>query len=254
LSNSVYLSPLGHVRLFAHRGYCATGTTAEVSENTLEAFKLALEAGADYLEIDVRASSDGVAMVFHDETLDRITHVTGKLSSHTAEALKKLRLRSPGSIVSFSEALRSLPQAKFNVDIKDAGAIADLVIAIEQNGAEDRVLITSFSEKRRNAASKLLPEVAAAGSAITLLRTWLCVQFGLSTKRILDSVNALQIPVSYGLLRFDSPRFIRSVKSQGVEIHYWVINDPSEALRLRNLGADGIVTDETKLIATALAE
>jgi glycerophosphoryl diester phosphodiesterase len=54
--------------------------------------------------------------------------------------------------------------------------------------------------------------------------------------------------VSYGPIRFDSPRFIESVKRHGVELVYWTINDPAEATRLRQIGANGIVTDRTDLM------
>ncbi|QCU76825.1 glycerophosphodiester phosphodiesterase [Citricoccus sp. SGAir0253] len=74
---------------FAHRG----ADTAR--ENTLAAFRTAVERGYGYLELDVRTSRDGVLMVFHDEYLDRVTTGSGRLSDHTWEELTRLRVIDP---------------------------------------------------------------------------------------------------------------------------------------------------------------
>ncbi len=72
-------------RLFAHRG-----ASGDFPENTMEAFRAGLEAGADRLELDVHASADGTVMIFHDESLDRTTDGSGLLSEHTLAELKAL--------------------------------------------------------------------------------------------------------------------------------------------------------------------
>jgi glycerophosphoryl diester phosphodiesterase len=65
-------------------------------------------------------------------------------------------------------------------------------------------------------------------------------------------VQALQIPVGKGPIRFDSPAFIGQMAAVGLELHYWTINEPSEMLRLVGLGAHGIVTDRTDLAVKTL--
>ena len=68
---------------FAHRGF-----SGKYPENTLLAFRKAIEAGADGIELDVHLSCDGIPVIIHDETLDRTTNGTGPVSSYTAEELK----------------------------------------------------------------------------------------------------------------------------------------------------------------------
>ncbi len=86
---------------FAHRGLHSD----TVPENSMEAFALATKAGYG-IELDVRVSSDGELMVFHDETLDRMTAESGKFEERTAEELKKIKLRdTENTIPSFSEVL-----------------------------------------------------------------------------------------------------------------------------------------------------
>jgi glycerophosphoryl diester phosphodiesterase len=98
--------------------------------------------------------------------------------------------------------------------------------------------------------------VATSGSAQRLLLTWLAHKLGSVTllRKALNGLDALQIPIASGRLRFDTKAFIAAVRAQGVEVHYWTINDPALALELRARGANGVVSDRIDLIAAALAE
>jgi glycerophosphoryl diester phosphodiesterase len=86
--------------------------------------------------------------------------------------------------------------------------------------------------------------------------TWLAHKLGsgLLLRRALSGLDALQIPISSGPMRFDTEAFIAAVREQGVELHYWTINDSALALELRARGANGVVSDRIDLISAALAE
>ena len=135
-------------------------------------------------------------------------------------------------------------------------AAAGTAEVVARLNAQDRVLISSFSKKRRMAASQLLPGVAISSSAIELLASWLAHKLRSKRlmRRLLTGIDAMQIPASRGRLHFDSESFIATVKSFGIEIHYWTINDPEIAKRLRARGANGVVSDRIDLIVAALAE
>ncbi|MFM6977924.1 MAG: glycerophosphodiester phosphodiesterase family protein [Micrococcales bacterium] len=248
----IYLDSPKPFKVFAHRGFTYSNDKVVRDENTIEAFRAALDAGADYLELDVQASADGVAVVFHDEQLDRVSNSVGSISSRTWTELQQVELNFGGHIPSIAQVLTTFSKAKINIDIKNSAAIKDLANAITNQNAHDRVLLTSFSEKRRQVAVDSSPGVATSPSAWLILRIKLGQLIGLDLTRLLKNVNVLQIPVSYGFLRLDSPKFIESVKRRGVEVVYWTINDPAEAMRLKQIGADGIVTDRTDLIVSAL--
>jgi glycerophosphoryl diester phosphodiesterase len=238
------------VSIFAHRGQ------ATPTENTLEAFILALAAGADYLETDVRTTKDQIAVLFHDKTLKRLTGVDKEIADLTWAEVKSFKLEGGGTLTSLDEALTALPQARFNLDLKDSQSVKTAVNVIETNKAHSRVLVSSFSNGRREAALKLftLP-VATSASASTVIKIWLLALLRAPQSLInkaLRNIGALQIPRSQSFMRLDSKRFIHSVLASGTLIHYWTINSPDEMLELTRLGASGIVTDVPELAVRTL--
>jgi glycerophosphoryl diester phosphodiesterase len=233
-------------RLFAHRGL--SQHREGVDENSLVAFEEAIRAGATHIESDVHATSDGVAVLFHDSDLTRVAGKSIEISSLSYAELKKIRLNYGSQIPTLDQGLElGVP---LNLDIKAKGAIAPTVQAIEASRAHERVLVSSFSSARRKAALAALSSPVATSASmreVLLART----AYRASAKAlgsILRGIDALQIPVAQAGVRFDSPGFISAIKQHGVEVHFWTINDPAEASRLLSLGADGIVTDRADLL------
>ena len=250
-----YLSPVAF-RFLAHRGLTVGAAGEPIDENTAPAFARALVVGAGYLEVDVHASRDGIAIVCHDETLERVAGNPAAVSELTWNELSQIRLHHGATLISLEQLLKTFDTARVNIDIKSMDAAVPTAAVIRALGAHDRVLISSFSESRRAATVALLPGIASSGSASQLLKTWLAYMIGSKTllRRSLAGLDALQIPPSRGALRFDSEKFISAVKAFGVEVHYWTINDPEQAKTLRARGANGVVSDRIDLIAAALAE
>jgi len=238
------------VVVLAHRG------SATPTENTIEAFKVALEGGADYIETDIRTTKDQVAVLFHDETIRRLTGSDERISDLTWSHLKSFKLSGGGTITSLSDALTALPQAKFNLDLKDKQSVHAAVKVIEEQKAQARVLVSSFSNRRRKSALKLFSSpVATSGSASTVLVLWLLVSLRMPQSMVnskLRGIGALQIPRKLSVIKLDSKRFIHSILASGTQIHYWTINSPEEMLELTRLGASGIVTDVPELAVRTL--
>jgi len=250
-----YLSPVSF-RFLAHRGLTVGENSQQLDENTQSAFARALQVGANYLEVDVRASRDGVVVVCHDADLVRIADRPQKVAELDWAVLEAIPLRNGGKLMSLEQLLSQFGDARINIDIKSLDAAEGTAQAVRRQNAQDRVLISSFSEGRRAATVALLPGIATSGSASRLLMTWLAHKLGSKAllRRSLEGLDALQIPLSRGLLRFDSESFISAVRGFGVEVHYWTINDPKTAKLLRSRGANGIVSDRIDLIVAALAE
>ena len=240
-------------RIFAHRGFAAAGLV----ENTLPAFRAAIELGATHLESDIQVTLDGVPVLFHDENLARVAGLPQKISELTIEELSELANTKSFEIPTLREALTELPTARFNLDLKVSAAIAPTASLINELGAQERILVASFSESRRGKTVKAISgSVVSSAGGTRVLALWLAAKLGLglAVRRLASPIQALQIPVKQGPIRFDSPSFIAQMTAAGLELHYWTINDSAEMRRLIGLGAHGIVTDRTDIAVKILGK
>ncbi|HEX7536790.1 MAG TPA: glycerophosphodiester phosphodiesterase family protein, partial [Dermatophilaceae bacterium] len=144
----------------AHRGGAALA-----QENSLAAFALASGLGLRYLETDVRVTSDGYLVCFHDETLDRVTSATGPVRSKSLRELRALRINGMEPIPTFDEALDAFPDQCFTVDSKDLAGLAPLVKSLRRRGVAERVCIAG-------AWDGLLAQVHREVPAVTTALGW----------------------------------------------------------------------------------
>ncbi len=242
-----YFSP-AKPRYFAHRGLAQH---KGLDENTLEAFAEALDHGATHLESDTQATSDGHAVLFHDSDLIRVAGDSRAIYSLSLSELQEIKLLQGGRIPTLEEALTNFPTAFFNLDIKTPAAISPTINAIEQTNAHHRVLISSFSNPvRKKALQGFSRQIATSASASVAAAAWFShtFLFGAGFAQIVKDIDALQVPTKKGPVNFANQSFIRRAQNHKIEVHFWTINEPSEAERLLTMGADGIVSDRIDLI------
>ena len=248
-ANHGYLSP-ALPRVFAHRGFAAE---PGISENTIEAFKAAIDLGATHLESDIQVTKDGIPVLFHDDNLSRVAGLPQRVSDLLLSELLAVELKEGGRIPTLRQALLALPQARFNLDLKVRAAVLPTTRLISELGVEHRVLLASFSERRRAQAVRQVQVASSAGS-VRVLGLWLAakLRFGSAVRFLAQPIQALQIPTGKGPIRFDSPEFMAQMVAAGLELHYWTVNDAAEMRRLIDLGAHGIVTDRTDIAVNTL--
>ncbi len=232
-------------RVIAHRGLAL-----DASENTLDAFRAALENGTDILETDVHSSADGVAVICHDADLARIAGVRATVEKLPWARLRELTLVGGGALTTLEAALACFPSARFNIDVKTDAALGPAIREIRKAGAEPRVLVTSFQQRRRRRAVRALPGAATSASTpgvvLCLLGVWL--RLAPLVRLALRAVDAVQVPRRRGAVRVVSPAFVRAVHRAGKEVHVWTVDDPDEMRELLALDVDGIVTDRCDLL------
>jgi glycerophosphoryl diester phosphodiesterase len=246
--------------VYAHRG-----AAAERPENTLPAFRRALELGADALETDVHLTADGEIVAAHDEGGARMTGVARALRSATLAEIQSWDagygfvdarggrpFQSQGyRIPSLHELLRELPAVRLNVDLKsEEPALVERFIAIvREHQAEDRVIAASFFRSTLVHLRRRGWRGESSLSQAEFLRCWLMPNW-------LQCSGApgarAQIPTHSGPLRFATARSLKKLRQLGLQVDYWTINDPSEARRLVALGVDGIMTDDPARIVPAV--
>ncbi|GAA1755669.1 glycerophosphodiester phosphodiesterase [Agromyces humatus] len=240
---SAYFDPRAP-RALAHRGLAI-----DAPENTLLAFARAMAVGALYLETDVHASHDGVAVVSHDPSLDRVAGREVAVGQLTMAELRRIDLGQAQGFASLEEALDAFPDSRFNIDVKDDAAVEPVVDAITRTRAAGRVLVTSFSDQRRRRVAARLPDVVTSVGSAGVLRFRLAASLGSRSAaiRALRGARALQVPERAGILRLVTPRFVDAAHRIGVEVHVWTVNEPADMTRLLDLGVDGLVTDRVDL-------
>ena len=240
---------------FAHRG------ADPRRENTMGAFRHAVDLGYRYLEIDVRTAADGTLVVFHDEELDRTTTGSGLLREKTWEQLAELRVGAGDEftepLVRFEELLSTWDDVHLNVDLKDAAAVTEFARLVEKHQAHDRVLAASFNDARRRSVRRRLtrPVATSGGWAATALIV-LLGPLGLMGRlggRVAD-IDCVQVPISPGRLRVVTPRFVQRCHQAGLQVHVWVVDDPTEMHELLDMGVDGLMTDDAEALAEVMRE
>lgn len=241
-----------HPLAIAHRGFSRDGL-----ENSLVAFQAALELGYQYVETDLNTTSDGVAMVFHDSTLDRTTDRGGAIAELPYAEVEKARIGGREPIATLPEFVAALPAARFNIDVKDAGSVAPLVRVIEEAGLHERICVASFSERRRRQVLAGLSRPVASSPGKSLLAAYFFLSPWLPaflTRALMRGVNVLQIPRRHNRLELVTAKTVARAHSLGLKVHVWTIDEPAEMHELFNLGVDGIMTDRADLLAGVMRE
>lgn len=237
--------------VIAHRG-----ANRRAPENTLEAFRLALELGAQAIELDVMLSRDRVPVVIHDTRLERTTDGTGQVQDRAWAELRDLDAGSK-----FSAAYRGtrIPQlqnvleeigrrAWINIELKNYATRGDcleqvVVDMVVRMGLQRKVLLSSFNPLSLGRAARLAPQVPRGlltmpSMPLFLREAW----FAFVAK-----------PQSYNLhLDQTNVRSVRAAHARGARVCAWTVNDPSDAVRLAAQGVDGIITDEPDVILAAI--
>lgn len=228
---------------FAHRGGAAHG-----DENTSEAFARAVALGYRYVETDVHATADGVAVVFHDPTLERVTGEKGRIDGLRWADLSTVRVGGAAAVPRLDDVLAAWPQVRFNIDVKAAGGIDPTVETVQRTGAADRVLLASFSDLRLRRLRGLAgPKVATSLGLRGVARLWLASRTGRPV-RVPPTVVAAQVPVRHSGIRVVDRRFVGYAHRMGLQVHVWTIDEPGEMHELLDLGVDGIMTDHVDVL------
>ncbi|MCL2482878.1 MAG: glycerophosphodiester phosphodiesterase [Propionibacteriaceae bacterium] len=224
-------------------------------ENTLFAFSQAVSLGYRYIETDVQATRDARLVCMHDETLERVAHVAGRVADYTAAELSQITLISGEPIPFFDDVVEALPQTRFNVDLKVEGAIVPLVKAIMAHRLHNRILVDSFSQARlsrfRSLTHGQIPTAMAppgvAWTAFVPLASAIVSSPGVAVQvPRTQKIGVLTVPVV-------TRGMIARVHALGKVIHVWTVDEVDDMEQLIDLGVDGIITDRPDRLARVLA-
>jgi glycerophosphoryl diester phosphodiesterase len=213
--------------VYGHRG-----ASADAPENTLEAFALAREQGADGVELDVRRSAEGVLVLHHDAALP-----DGRVVAHTPQA------ELPASVPTLAEALDTCAGLVVNIEIKNSPfdpdhdpdrVVADQVVALlQERQGLDRVLVSSFDLGTVDRIKELDADIATG--FLTFVAPVGPESVQLAVHRGHDAVHPHEGTVDAALVGL--------AHDLGLEVNVWTVDDPHRIRTLADLGVDGIVTN-----------
>lgn len=246
------------IELIAHRG-----ASLDAPENTLAAFRLAWEEGADGIEGDFRLTSDGEIVCLHDPSTGRTAGVDLAVVDSTIARLRELDVGSwkgekwrGEPIPTLREVIATVPQGKrLFIELKSGTEILLPLAAIlaETGLGGEQAAVLSFSEEVVAEARKLLPQVRALW--ITDYKPDRQSGWSPSIEAILKT---LEKTGASGLAsqahRSIDAAFVRAVRTAGKEFHVWTVDDPAAAARFVALGADSITTNRPGWLRGRLRE
>ncbi len=202
--------------VLGHRGY-----SAKYPENTLLAFRKAIEAGADGIELDVWLTKDGEVVVIHDGTVDRTSNGSGKVKDMTLEELKALDFGGGERIPTLEEVFEAVPEdAIVNVEIKDADAVEKTAEIVGGNNPE-RVIVSSFlidalREYRKHDPERRLGILVEDEEVLTRLPELIAELRPWSINPPIDAMAILGVEKTVGALQM--------VKKAGLKVALWPLN------------------------------
>jgi glycerophosphoryl diester phosphodiesterase len=217
------------VKVIAHRG-----TGEGPLENTLTAFQTAISWGVDCIECDIRSSRNGVAVIIHDFSVERLADESGKVAEYSLSELKAMKLGSGNripSLVEFFELVKPHKDLDINLDVKVVGLEAQILQRIQEYGLVKRTLISSFIQPVLTEFHNLSDEIATA----------LLYEYDLQNPT--EVAKELGCTAINPQLHFVDSDLVHASHRKGLEINSWVINEPKEMQRFIDLGVDGIITD-----------
>lgn len=257
--------PTDHTPLIlAHQG-----GEGEHPSNSMLAFTRAYTAGSDALDTDMFATSDGVLVLFHDETLEHRTNCTGPISAKTYSQLLQCDFaywwtqdggatypyRGKGiKVATLQEVYTKFPTARVGLEIKQTNiqAVINLCNLIKQNNAQNRMLVSSATQPNMTKFRNVCPGIATSATQDEV------IQFFIFNSSVFPPgfnppYSSLQVPEFFNGIQVITPSLVARAHTYGMKVYAWTIDTPEQAQHFIDLGVDGINTSYPKRIIDWLA-
>lgn len=209
------------------------GAMGHEMENTLVSVQKAMDLGVDMIEIDVFKIKTGALVVFHDETLDRLTHQSGFIEDFTWQELSQIKLTSGDSIPLLSEVITFINgKVPLNIELKGLETAKATLEVIQQSLNENitlqHFLISSFHFNELEKVRKLNPSIAIGV---------LTEQFSEEILAFAQKINAFSIHINHEILNVST---LQSIQNKGFKVYVFTVNEIKSIQKFKKMGVDGI--------------
>ncbi len=212
------------------------GASGYAPENTLKSFQLAIDMGVDGIELDIQRCASGELVVFHDDTLQRLTGAPGYIEETTLANLRKLRVKGAEPIPTLEETLRFIDQrVTLFIEIKSeeagsiAGAFMESFVASGLRYAD--FYLISFNHVILKRIRAVHPRIKTGAIIVSLPAS--LAAFG-------QECGATSINPA---IAYITPELVEDARQRKLEIFAWTCNSARDIARAKALGVDGIMGD-----------
>ena len=245
---NAFLQRRAHPLNLGHRG-----ASAYAPENTLAAFRLAADMGADGIELDAKLSRDGAVVVIHDATVDRTTNGSGQVSELSLAELKALDAGSKFDVKYAGEQVPTLDEVFdavadrliVNVELTNYNDLRDgleykVVELIEERGLAERVMVSSFSPLNLRHVKRAAPDIVCGllyrpDMPLLFRRAWLAwLVPGLEARH-----------PHYSMI---DAALVTKVHARRQKINTWTVNEEADMRRMVHAEVDAIMTDRPDVL------
>lgn len=202
-------------------------------ENTLDALR-SCAPHVDMVEIDVQRCASGEVVVFHDETLDRLTDRSGPVSEHTLDELSSMTIgESTETVPTLREVLDALPDGTgINVELKHPGMVDDVAPLLRDRDRE--VVVSSFSA-----------DALAAFEDEPIPTAYLFKRWFARGLRTAERLGCAYVHPYYAIA---TDRAIDRAHERGLGVNAWTVRTEADVRRLRGNGVDGVIVDSWTVV------
>lgn len=228
-------------KIWAHRG-----ASQEAPENTLLAFKKAIEMGADGIELDVQMTKDGELVVIHDETIDRTSDGTGYVKDYTLKQLQCYNFGKGYAKVATIPTLRQVYELMqsndlmLNIELKNGiihyeGMEQKVLELAKEMKMESRLIYSSFNHQSLVYLKQLQKNIK---TGVLYADGWL---------QVADYAVHIGASALHPAVYLINQSLIQNAKKRGLKVHVWTVNEAEDMKRLVQLGVDAIITNTPDL-------
>ena len=216
---------------YAHRG-----ASSYAPENTMSAFRLGLEMGANGIETDVQRTKDGVLVLFHDDTLTRVTGQPGSVKDYTYAQLQEFSVTVHGqsdripTLKEFLQAFGDL-ELTFAIELKQPFTEADTVAMLNKYGMKDKTVITSFQLECLMRARACAPDYRMG---------YLTMDINPLTLPVMDTIGIQELCPEAPTV---TPALVEDLHSKGYSVRAWGVSNEDLMKAVYDAGADGMTVN-----------
>lgn len=219
----------------------------------MPAFQHSIDLGYSYIETDVHLSADGVLYAFHDAGLKARTGLDANIADLDAAQIDELLVDGRAAVPRLDEVMISWPTAKLNIDAKSDAAVLPLIDSVRAHDALDRVCLGSFSDRRIKKFREEFDHAVCTSMGKLEASHLYLAGLGFADPKHLRAACA-QVPPKQSIITFANARLINLAHEHDIQVHFWTINDAPGVETLIALGADGIMTDQPRMLREVLID